>query len=216
MTDRQNKIFLALPSCEVFADVGCDHGYLANAMLKSGKCKKAIIADISAKCLKKAEDLLSEYIKKGVVESAVSNGFDNISKSDLALIAGMGGEEIVAIMERAYLQDKLPEKLVLQPMKNCEKVRVTALKLGYAMEHDKVFKSAGKYYNLIVLKKGSDALTQEEIEFGRDNIRELHQDFTDMLKDMLNKLTAVLEGESLSEQVRNSVQKRVDKIKKYV
>ena len=216
MTDRQNKIFLALPSCEVFADVGCDHGYLANAMLKSGKCKRAIISDISAKCLKKAEELLSEYIEKGVVESAVSNGFDNISKSDLALIAGMGGEEIVAIMERAFLQDKLPEKLVLQPMKNCDKVRVTALKLGYAIEYDKVFKSARKYYNLIVLKRGSDTLTQEEIEFGRDNLRELHQDFTDMLKDTLGKLTAVLEGENLSEEVRNSVQKRVDKIKKYV
>ena len=166
--------------------------------------------------LKKAEELLNEYIEKGVVESAVSNGFDNISKSDLALIAGMGGEEIVAIMERAFLQDKLPEKLVLQPMKNCDKVRVTALKLGYAIEYDKVFKSARKYYNLIVLKRGSDTLTQEEIEFGRDNLRELHQDFTDMLKDTLGKLTAVLEGENLSEEVRNSVQKRVDKIKKYV
>ena len=216
MTDRQNKIFEVLPPCEVFADIGCDHGYLANAMLLSGKAKKVIISDISAKCLKKAEDLLKNYMEKGLVQSAVSDGFDNIGRCDLALIAGMGGEEISSIMERACSQEKLPQTLVIQPMKNCEKARLTALKVGYAITYDKVFKSANKFYNLIVLKKGSDALTQEELEFGRDNIRLLHQDFVDMISDIYEKFNAVLSQPSLSEEVEKSVKERIEKIKKYV
>ena len=63
MTDRLNKIFDSLAECEVFADVGCDHGYIAKAMLFSGKCKKVIVSDISAKCLNKAEELLNDFIQ---------------------------------------------------------------------------------------------------------------------------------------------------------
>ena len=216
MTDRLNKIFEVLPSCEVFADIGCDHGYLAKAMLKSGKAKKVIVSDISAKCLKKAEDLLSVYIQKGICESAVSDGFERVNDCDLALIAGMGGEEISAIMEKAFSLNKLPKTLVIQPMKNCDKARLTALKVGYAVKYDKVFKSAKKYYNLILLEKGNDALSQEEIEFGRDNIKLLHQDFIDMMRDTFEKLTRVLEQENLAIDVKNSVEERLEKIKKYV
>ena len=61
MTNRLNQIFSVLPSCEVFADIGCDHGYVAKAMLDSGKCKKVIVSDISEKCLFKATTLLQFY-----------------------------------------------------------------------------------------------------------------------------------------------------------
>ncbi len=216
MTDRLNKIFAVLPVCDTFADIGCDHGYLAMAMLKGGKCRRVIISDISAKCLKKAEDLLAKHIENGDAESAVSDGFDNINKCDLALIAGMGGEEIIDILTRAKAQDKLPNKLLLQPMKNCDKVRLCALDLGYKIVYDKVFTSAKKFYNLILIERGNDYLTQEEIEFGRDNIRLKHQDFIDMLSDNLKKLNAILQSENLSEEVKCSVLKKIENIKKYV
>jgi len=216
MTDRLNKIFAVLPSCDTFADIGCDHGYLAMAMLKSEKCRKVIVSDISAKCLKKAEDLLAKYIENGVAESVVSDGFDSVNKCDLALIAGMGGEEIIDILTRAKAQEKLPEKLVLQPMKNCDKVRLLAIDFGYKIVYDKVFASAKKFYNLMLIERGNDALTQEEIEFGRDNIRLKHKDFIDMISDNLRKYNDILESENLSEQVKSSVLNKIEKIKKYV
>ena len=165
MTDRLNKIFSLLPSCEVFADIGCDHGYIAKAMLKSGKCQKVIIADISSKCLEKAQNLLKDEINLGSCESVVSNGFDKVNCCDLALIAGMGGQEIVDIIKRANAQNKLPDKLILQPMKNCDIVRSVAVENGYKIVFDKVFKSGKKFYNIISLEKGEDYLTSEEIEF---------------------------------------------------
>ena len=99
MTKRLTKIFEQLPTCNTFADVGCDHGYLAKAMIQSGKCKRVIISDISAPCLQKAKDLLSEELQSGVATAVVSNGFQNVPPCDLALIAGMGGEEIASILQ---------------------------------------------------------------------------------------------------------------------
>ena len=159
MTDRLEKIFALIPSCEVFADIGCDHGYIAQAMLKSGKAKKVIIADISAKCLQKAEQLLEKSIIDGKCISVVSNGFENVPNCDCALIAGMGGEEICDIILRAK---NLPNSLLLQPMKNCDKVRLCAVKSGYNLKKDFTFKSAGKFYDLMLLVRGKDTLTDEE------------------------------------------------------
>ena len=65
MTDRLKRIFEEIPPCSSFADVGCDHGYIAEKMLESGKCNHVIISDISAPSLKKAEKLLKRYIDSG-------------------------------------------------------------------------------------------------------------------------------------------------------
>ena len=94
MTDRLEKIFSIIPNCDVFADIGCDHGYMAHAMLTRDKAKKVIIADISQKCLQKAQDLLYPYIKEERALSVVANGFIGVPESDVGLVAGMGGEEI--------------------------------------------------------------------------------------------------------------------------
>lgn len=215
MTDRLNKIFAVLKKCSVFADIGCDHGYIAKAMLDSGKCDKVIISDISEKCLSKARDLLGDYAAQNRVDSVVSDGFEKISACDQALIAGMGGEEITAIIESAKLQNKLPEKLVLQPMKNCDKVRLCAVNAGYKIESDKIFKSGGKFYNLIVLSFGKDALTEEEIAFGRDNVRDLPEDFKEMIAIEINKLNIAKQNPALSQNAREQIDEKLKKFIKY-
>ena len=69
-------------------------------MLKNGLCKRAVISDISAKCLEKAEILLKNYIQSGAVKSVCCSGLEKIDEStDEVLIAGMGGDEIVEILK---------------------------------------------------------------------------------------------------------------------
>lgn len=213
MTDRLNRIFAELDSCEIFADVGCDHGYLAKAMLLSGKAQRVIISDVSAKCLSKAEELLSSEMLEGRVESVVSNGFDKIKTCDLALIAGMGGEEIVSIISKAK---NLPNKLVLQPMKNVDKVRSCAVKHGYKIVKDYVFYSSGIYYDLLILEKGEDFLTDEEIEFGRTNIIERPEAFLNMLKERIAKLSEYAKKDGLSDKSRAEMIERKQRLEKYV
>ena len=103
MNKRFEEIFSSIPTCSVFADIGCDHGYISKAMLERGKAKKVLASDISEKCLEKARDLLKAEIVLGKAECIVSNGFDNLSGCDCALIAGMGGEEIILILKNAVI-----------------------------------------------------------------------------------------------------------------
>ena len=213
MTERLKEIFSNLPSCDTFADIGCDHGYIAKAMLESGKCKRAIVSDISAKCLSKAEALLSENIKNGSAQSVVSDGFDKISFCDLALIAGMGGEEIVSILSSAK---SLPKTLVLQPMKNTDKVRVRAVELGYAIKKDYLFNCGRIFYDLIILESGKDCLTQEEIEFGRTNLQTKSQVFEKYLQRKIGVLAKCQKNKGLSQEVCQKMQNEIERLEKYV
>ena len=213
MTERLSIIFDHIPKCKVFADIGCDHGYIALNMLTKGKCERAIVSDISAKCLSKAEALLSNFIEQGLAQSVVSNGFEKVGDHDVALIAGMGGEEICSILLNAK---KLSQTLVLQPMKNCDKVRKQVLELGYKFVSDSMFFSAGKFYDLMVLVKGEDCLTDEEIAFGRDNLAGHNEHFKRKIRLDIQKLNQHLSNDKLSVSVREKMLEELEKLKKYV
>ena len=112
-----------LGKAKTFADVGCDHGYCSEYMLKNDLCEKAILSDISKGSLAKAEELLAEYIADGRAVSVLGDGFLGVpADTEEVLIAGMGGSEIVSI-----LSDKkygfIPKRFVFQPMHDAEKLR---------------------------------------------------------------------------------------------
>ena len=201
MKNRIDEIFSIIPKSEIFADIGCDHGYIAKKMLDSGKCKKAVVSDISEKCLNKASELLKNEIETKKVEAIVSDGFEALPIVDTALIAGMGGEEIIKILLNAKNAKKLPETLILQPMKNAEKVRKAIVDLQYKIEKDYLFYVKDKYYILILVKRGQDSLTEDEIEFGRTNINELSQDFLRYIKEEIAKFSGFGNGKEVIEKI---------------
>ena len=213
MTARLKEIFSVIPACEVFADVGCDHGYIAKAMLDGGKCKRAVVSDISGKCLEKAERLLENYISEGKALAVVSDGFKCVPYCDTALIAGMGGEEISKILSEAPF---LPGRLVLQPMKNCDKVRRQAVGQGYRIIDDYVFLCGGKFYDLISLEKGKDSISDDEAEFGRGNLIRKPQAFIEKLEREINKLARLIEEGRLSERDTISVNAGIERLKKII
>lgn len=165
--NRITELYSRLRPCRLFADIGCDHGFVAELAVKNGIAEKVYISDISAKCLAKAEKLLAVHIRTGTVESYVSDGFAAFEETpDQALIAGMGGEEIVRILSEAR---ELPERLVLQPMKNASAVRRFLTQNGYKLLEDVTFREV-KFYDVICAERGKDELTPDEEFFGRTNL----------------------------------------------
>ena len=213
MANRFDEIFSAIDSCRVFADIGCDHGYMTEKVLKSGKCEKAIISDVSEKCLEKAKTLLSSYIESGKCEYFACDGFDKIDYCDQALIAGMGGEETIKILKKSAFK---PEKLVLQPMKSVKELRTFLVEFGYKIEKDYLFTASGKYYTLIKANLGTDTLSDEEAEFGRTNIALLPNDFTSWVRAEIKKLCTYTLAENISEGSRKEINLRIEKLQKYV
>jgi len=164
--DRITKLCSYLDKCVSFADIGCDHGYCTLYMLENKLCERAYIADVSEKCLAKAEALLSGYIKEGTAVSVCCDGLEKIpADCGQVLIAGMGGEEILKILKNSFI----PKKFVFQPMKNSRALREYLLKNGAEIAYDGIFKSGKKFYTVIKgAKSGKTAFyTEAELEYGK-------------------------------------------------
>ncbi len=197
-----------LPEADVFADIGCDHGYCTQYMLKNGRCRLAYISDISAGSLQKARTLLRREVEEGRCIPVVADGLDGVKECDLVLIAGMGGEEIVRILERGYL----PKKFVLQPMKNSEKVRRFLIGRGCSITLDYTFED-GKFYDLIAgeapsSEGGADGYTEWELRFGRDNLLSPSPAFLRWVKEERRKLGEHLLSPDMGRESREELRRK--------
>lgn len=170
--DRIAHICAFLDPCNVFADVGCDHGYCTRYMLEHRLCRRAVIADISEKCLSKAENLLRPYIAEGSCRAVCCDGLTGVERTaDEVLIAGMGGEEIIKICRQSFI----PEKFVFQPMKNAPELRKFLLDSGCRLLRDDVFRD-GKFYFILKGVRasapfgGERPYSEAELRFGRDSL----------------------------------------------
>ena len=204
---RLEVIFSEITKANAFADVGCDHGYASEYVIKNNLANKVYASDISEKCLKKAENLLKDYLGKSVF-TFVCDGLKNVPKADEVLIAGMGGEEIISVLKGAGYY---PDKLILQPMKNTDKVRAFLSQSGYKLIKDYTFKDK-KFYDLIVAERGIENLTDDEITFGKDNLKGLYPAFNEKISREIELNKKVLENAYLSDENRLSTQKRLSKL----
>ena len=206
---RLNKLVSLIPTCELLADVGCDHGYVGIEVLRLGKAQRVAFTDISQPSLEKAKRNCPQEFKN-VVSFHCQDGLGAVN-ADCAIIAGMGGLEIISILK---LAKKLPEKLVLQPMRNQKDVR-QYLTQQYEIVTDEKFYD-GKFYDVIVAQKSSKPtfLSEQEMEFGKSNLVQPSEDFISFLQLELKKLNKILQSTTDSEVVakRNAVEQILNQV----
>ena len=188
-----------------FADVGCDHGYCSEYMLEKGLCKDVVVSDVSRESLKKAETLLARYFEAGTCRSNCADGLNGISEeTELVLIAGMGGMEIISILKKGFI----PRNFVLQPMKNTPRLRRFLIENGAEIERDFTFFDE-KYYDVVCGKRtGTTTYSPLEYEFGRENIEVRGADFLACLSEKNERDRALLAGE-LPEATRKEILSRI-------
>ncbi len=208
-TKRIDTLCAHLRGGKLFADVGCDHGYCTEYMLKNGLCEGAIFSDVSRGSLAKAEKLLAPFVAEGRARAVLGDGFFGIPKEvDEVLIAGMGGSEIVSI-----LADKkhgfMPKRFVFQPMHDSEKLRRYILENGGYIERDYTFED-GKFYDVLVGGRGEETqpYTEAAYEFGAENLREMPAAFIARTQKQIRNIEKYLTQPNLQAESREALQKR--------
>ena len=176
------------PTTKKIADIGCDHGYVTAELILEDKAKMVVATEKSEQCLNKAIILANTINIAPFISFRQGDGFGPITKYDkidCAVIAGMGGEEIIQI-----LQNK-PRRLfdfVLQPMKDTVKLREYLLQNHFKIEVDKLVKDGDKFYNVIKTTHGRDRMSDIEVFFGRTNFTDNYQVFYEYLIERQKKL----------------------------
>lgn len=97
------------------ADVGCDHGYLSIYLLKNKIATSVIASDINKGPLQSAVANAQKYGVREHIRFYLSDGVVSIPREfDCMIVAGMGGDTMISILEAAkWLQNK-QYRLILQ------------------------------------------------------------------------------------------------------
>lgn len=213
MNSRIAQICSHLTRGKTLADVGCDHGYCAQYALENQLFEKVYISDVSAGSLKKAEELLSCYVRAGKCIPVLADGMQGLPGGvDTLLIAGLGGEEIIKILREGYLT----EKFIFQPMKNPEKLRRFLVESDCRITADYTF-GEGYFYDLIAGEKvGGSSYTEKEILFGKDNLASPTRSFLHKLEEEQKKLIGYLEEGKMSEKNRAKLSERLAQVEEVI
>ncbi len=156
MLDKRLKLCAEFVSGKgVVCDVGTDHAYLAVELIKSGKCGKVIASDVKEGPLKAARKNVERYGVSDKVELVLSDGLENINLNGVTdiVVAGMGGETIVNILEDYFYENCLEGiQLILQPMSKPEMLREFLYNLGYMNISERAVEDSYRIYTVICVK----------------------------------------------------------------
>lgn len=131
------------------ADIGTDHAYLPIWLLKKDLVPKALGADLRPGPLETARKNALRYRVSDRLTLVLSNGLSQVPPEEAkeVVIAGMGGELILRIVEDAPWLKEGERRLVLQPMTNAPMLRAGLSRLGFAIEKEYAVEDTGRYYS---------------------------------------------------------------------
>jgi tRNA (adenine22-N1)-methyltransferase len=163
LSDRLMTVASMIPKGKKVVDIGTDHAYLPIFLTKHGLVEKVIATEIVPGPFKKAMENIQREGLEQSIELRLGFGFEPISPkdADVAVIAGMGAETIIHIMESSKEICRTLDLLILQPMKGNDKLRKNLFLTGYKIVDERVAQEEKKFYEVIAAVKGNQGNIDE-------------------------------------------------------
>jgi len=162
-------------NCNII-DVGCDHALLDIYLFNNKKNIKLIASDVKEGPLLQAKKNIEKYGCN--IKVKLGNGIDTIeSDTDTIVIAGMGGDTIIDILNNG--RDKLDniKNIVISPQSEWKKTRQFICNLGFYIENEQIIEDSNKFYLIVKFVKGNKKYTDKELEYGPILLKEKSNEF---------------------------------------
>lgn len=149
--NRLEAIKSMVTKCNVAADIGTDHGYVAEMLLKDNTAKKVIATDLNKGPLNRAIEYLTTKNLDEKCDFRLGSGLEilNEKEVDCIIIAGMGGELIRDILDTSKKVSLEAKQLVLQPMTAIDKLRKYLFENNYIISDELIVKELHHFYFII-------------------------------------------------------------------
>lgn len=153
LTPRLRAVAELVPPGTRLVDVGTDHAYLPAYLLGKGQISAAIATDIRPGPLERAKMTVERYGLEETIQLRLCDGLAAVDagEADTVVVAGMGGETILSILEAAPWS--LEKVCVLQPMSAAETLRSGLDQLGTAIFRETLVREGDTLYLLFYLDK---------------------------------------------------------------
>ena len=205
LSKRMETIAAFVPEGSRIADIGTDHGYIPIHLVQEGKANHAIAMDVRKGPLQRAQSHIREAGLIDAIEVRLSDGLLKLEKdeADCVVIAGMGGELMIHILEEGRrLWDHIP-CWVLSPQSELHRMRRFLIEQAFFIEEETMIKEEGKYYVVMRAVRGSYIDRNEDREisyrYGKSLLESKNPVLTEYLEKEEEQIKGILNGLSAGE-----------------
>ena len=195
---RIEKILSLIDSRIGVADVGTDHGLLPVSLALHGYQGNLFATDLHSLPLQAARRQAEEAGVKDRIRFCLTDGLDGLDPSvlDTIVIAGLGGDCICSILDRAeWTMDPLYQ-MILQPMTKAEVLRFWLCNNGYEIKAEDLVRENGRVFRILSVQfSGNNTpITDAELYLGKINLINDEEAFDDLLEQEINRMQKKAEG----------------------
>lgn len=134
------------------ADIGTDHGYLPVYLTENGLCRSVIATDVKSGPLKSAKDHVKQAGLQEKITLRLGDGLSVINPDEVEdiIIAGMGGETIVSLLDATpWIKDE-KLRLILQPMTRTHELHRWLMQNGFVIQPERLVIDGHHMYPVMV------------------------------------------------------------------
>lgn len=213
LSKRLEAVASFVPTGAVLADIGSDHAYLPCYLVHKEVISRAIAGEVVKGPY---ESAVRQVRTEGLTENITVRLADGLAavhpndKVDTVTIAGMGGPLIVSILEKHPEALENVTRLVLQPNIHAKVIREWALQNGWAILNEEILEEDGKVYEILVLQRGEETLTEAEILLGKQLIAAKSEVFIEKWTKEIANWERVLQSIEKAEATSDIEKKRAE------
>lgn len=177
------------------ADIGTDHAYIPIKLVLDDICDKVIASDIKPGPVGAAKRHVEKYGLSESVEVRLGPGLEPLSSGEAGqiIIAGMGGEMIMKILEESPDKAKASE-LILQPMNAQYELRKFLHENGYKIKKEDIVCENIKVYNVFIVSKGQDTPFDDDFEYQIPPYLLSHPRIDKLLEKKIREFKKIING----------------------
>ncbi|MCI6615164.1 MAG: class I SAM-dependent methyltransferase [Mollicutes bacterium] len=213
LSKRLSIIYSFIDEGSSVVDVGCDHGYLLIELAKNNKSTNLLGVENKLGPFSTLKKNIKLNKLDGKINTSLSDGISNVDSSfDTLVIAGMGSDNIVGIIERNKDKLLLFNTIIIDSHTETEKIRRYFVKKYYKISNEKIIKDNKIVYEIIKFVKGKANYSDLEFKYGPIILNNKNdEDFKEIYKERVQHLTKKLEN-ATNEKFKNNLSSEIEEI----
>ncbi|HWR61151.1 MAG TPA: class I SAM-dependent methyltransferase [Clostridia bacterium] len=200
LSPRLKIIADSIKGYDTVADIGSDHAYLPLYLVKHKQVKSVIATDVNKGPVRIAKGRVSSHGAEAEIKVRQGDGLQAVrpGEAEVIVLAGMGGLLIRDILDRDVKVARSARLLILQPMRDSDKLRRWLLLNGFDIVDEELVKEQDRIYEVLWAVPAEGPKAAEGLLLVGDRIIEkrhpLMREFINRKTDELEKVMAALEG----------------------
>ena len=214
LSKRLKTIYDLVPQGNA-ADIGADHGKLIISLVKDNIVSYAQAVENKPGPYQRLASAIKKEGLEDKIEVLLSDGIKDVNENiDTLIIAGMGGDLIIDILNAHLERSKNIKYIIADPHTSIDKVRRYIVKLGFKIEQEEIIEDSKKYYEIIRFKKSNDEIIYNELDYIYGPILRTSKNKTFLKKhqERKNKLVSILKEDSIPNERIKEIKEELERI----